>query len=84
MASSRLPLRVCLPERVARGVAEDMLFSGRSLSGQEAFELGLVTGLDKDPVDAAFTYYETHLAPLSASSLRRAVDGCAPRSRGAP
>jgi len=68
------PAASCLlPERVARGIAEDMLFSGRSLSGQEAYECGLVAGLDKDPLDAAFTYYGTHLAPLSASSLRHAV-----------
>jgi len=68
------PAASCLlPERMGRAAAEDMLFSGRTLSGQEAFELGLVSGLDKDPLDAAFAYYETHLAPLSASSLRHAV-----------
>lgn len=68
------PAASCLlSERVGRAVAEDMLFSGRSLTGQEAYEAGLVTTLDKDPLDAAISYYRSFLKPFSASSLRHVV-----------
>lgn len=62
-----------LPERVGQARAEDLLFSGRSTSGEEAFAMGLVEFLAEDPEQAALAYFDEHLAPRSASSLRFAV-----------
>ncbi|NIR31319.1 MAG: cyclohexa-1,5-dienecarbonyl-CoA hydratase [Gammaproteobacteria bacterium] len=68
------PAASCLlPERVARAAAEDLLFSGRIVSGEEAHHIGLVDALATDPEGAALEYFHTHLAPRSASSLRFAV-----------
>ena len=62
-----------LPERMFRGAAEDMLFSGRSISGEEGYRSGLVQALSPDPEAAALAYFDDNLARLSSSSLRWAV-----------
>ncbi|HSM20367.1 MAG TPA: cyclohexa-1,5-dienecarbonyl-CoA hydratase [Hyphomicrobiales bacterium] len=68
------PAASCLlPERIGQGAAEDLLYSGRSISGEEASRLGLVNELAGDPDAAALAYFDAHLAPRSASSLRFAV-----------
>lgn len=68
------PAASCLlPLRIGQMHAEDILLSGRSITAEEALRCGLITAIADDPVAAAFEYYETHLAPLSASSLRLAV-----------
>lgn len=68
------PAASCLmPDRVGQAKAEDLLYSGRAVSGEEAFSLGLVDAIDPDPEAAAIAYVETHLKPKSASSLRMAV-----------
>ena len=68
------PAASCLlPERVSQPVADDILFTGRSLDAEEAYRVGLVDKIAGDPLEAAFDYYEKHLASLSASSLRFAV-----------
>ena len=64
---------VLLPRRVGRARAEDLLLSGRSATAQEAHEWGLVTAVTDDPAAAALDYVDTHLAGLSAASLRFAV-----------
>jgi cyclohexa-1,5-dienecarbonyl-CoA hydratase len=66
-ASAMLPLR--LPQMDA----EDMLLSGRSIDGTRAGAIGLAAVIDADPEAAALAYFETHLEPLSASSLQLAV-----------
>ena len=53
--------------------AEDLLFSGRSITADEALRIGLVTAVAEDPDQAALDYFDQHLAPLSASTLRFAV-----------
>lgn len=63
---------VLLPERMRRGAAEDLCMTGRSLSGEAARLEGLADELAEDPVLAAEQYFETHLAPHSATSLRHA------------
>lgn len=68
------PAASCLlPERVSRAVANDLLFSGRSLSGHEAVTAGLANAVADDPTEAALAYFDRHLASTSSSSLRYAV-----------
>lgn len=68
------PAASCLlPERIGQSAAEDLLYSGRSISGTEALALGLVDSVDDNPEEAALAYFDRHLAPKSASSLRFAV-----------
>jgi cyclohexa-1,5-dienecarbonyl-CoA hydratase len=62
-----------LPERIGQAQAEDLLFSGRSITAETAHQVGLVTALAEDPEQAALAYFKEYLAPLSASSLRFAV-----------
>ncbi len=68
------PAASCLmPERMGQARAEDLLYSGRSVTADEALASGLVDMLAGDPSAAALTWVKTHLAPKSASSLRLAV-----------
>jgi len=68
------PAASCLmPERMGQARAEDLLYSGRSVKGDEALATGLVDALADDPSAAALAWIETHLKPKSASSLRLAV-----------
>ncbi|MCP3970431.1 MAG: cyclohexa-1,5-dienecarbonyl-CoA hydratase [Rhodobacteraceae bacterium] len=68
------PAASCLmPERLGQARAEDLLYSGRSVRGEAALEIGLVDALDADPEAAAIAWVETHLKPKSAASLRMAV-----------
>ncbi|MGO9483786.1 MAG: cyclohexa-1,5-dienecarbonyl-CoA hydratase [Rhodomicrobium sp.] len=68
------PAASCLlPERIGLASAEDMLISGRSFTAEEAYRAGLVTEIAADPEAAALEYFDKHLAPKSASSLRFAV-----------
>lgn len=68
------PAASCLlPERVGQSRAEDLLYSGRSVSGTEAGVMGLVDHVADDPEAAALEYFDKHLAAKSASSLRLAV-----------
>ena len=62
-----------LPERIGPSRAADLLFSGRSIGAEDAHRIGLVDALADDPSHAALAYFEEHLAPRSASSLRIAV-----------
>jgi cyclohexa-1,5-dienecarbonyl-CoA hydratase len=68
------PAASCLlPERIGQPRAEDLLYSGRSVSGEEALAIGLVDAVAEDPQAAALEYFDKHLAGKSASSLRLAV-----------
>jgi cyclohexa-1,5-dienecarbonyl-CoA hydratase len=68
------PAASCLlPERIGQANAEDLLFSGRSISAEEAFRIGLVQDVDESPEQAALRWFDKYLANLSASSLRFAV-----------
>ena len=53
--------------------ALDLLLSGRSISGAEAAAIGMVREATGDPERAALGYFDEHLKPKSASSLRYAV-----------
>jgi len=68
------PAASCLmPDRVGQSRAEDLLYSGRSVSGEQALGMGLVDAVADDPLAAALGYFDKYLAPKSASSLRIAV-----------
>ena len=67
------PAASCLlPYRVGQGVAEDLLFSGRTIDGEEAKAIGLVEFLAEDPEAAALAYFDAHLETKSAAALRYA------------
>jgi cyclohexa-1,5-dienecarbonyl-CoA hydratase len=68
------PAASCLlPEVVGPARAADLLWSGRSISGTEAVAIGLAQSAAADPERAALSYFDEHLKPKSASSLRLAV-----------
>ena len=68
------PAASCLlPERIGQANAEDLLFSGRSISAEEALRMGLVQVVDQGPETAALDWFDENLAQLSSSSLRFAV-----------
>jgi cyclohexa-1,5-dienecarbonyl-CoA hydratase len=64
---------VLLPTRVNQPMAEDLLFSGRSIGAQEAQAAGLVQSVSDDPDAAALAYFNQHLAGKSAASLACAL-----------
>ncbi len=69
------PAASCLlPRLVARCHAEDLLYSGRGVSGARAAEIGLAASAAVDPEAAALAYFDDHLAGLSASTLHLAVE----------
>jgi cyclohexa-1,5-dienecarbonyl-CoA hydratase len=64
---------VALADRIGRSRAEDLCLSGRSITAEEAREIGLVDEIADDPSEAALFYAREHLLKHSASSLRLAV-----------
>lgn len=68
------PAASCLlPELIGPVRALDLLLSGRSITGAEAVHIRLATEAAQNPSAAALAYFEEHLKPKSASSLRQAV-----------
>lgn len=68
------PAASCLlPERIGRAAAEDILLSGREISGEEAVKIGLAHVATRDPEAVALAYFEAHFVNKSSSSLRYAV-----------
>ncbi len=68
------PAASCLlPELIGPQRAFDLLISGRSISGADAASMGLATAASADPQQAALDYFQEHLQPKSAQSLRLAV-----------
>ncbi len=62
-----------LPERIGQARADDLLLSGRTVSGTQAHAMGLVTTTATDPEAAALGYFDEHLAGLSGAALRCAT-----------
>jgi len=68
------PAASCLlPESIGPQRSLDLLLSGRTISGAEAVSVGLAREAAPDPERAALAYFDEHLKPKSASSLRYAV-----------
>jgi cyclohexa-1,5-dienecarbonyl-CoA hydratase len=68
------PAASCLlPEVIGPQRAIDLLLSGRSITGSDAVAMGLAHAAAVDPAAAALAYFEEHLKPKSASSLRHAI-----------
>ena len=68
------PAASCLlPELIGPQRAFDLLVSGRSITGAQAAAIGIAHEAAADPEHAALAYFEEHLKPKSASSLRHAV-----------
>jgi cyclohexa-1,5-dienecarbonyl-CoA hydratase len=68
------PAASCLlPELIGPVRSFDLLVSGRSITGGEAVAMGIAHESATDPEHAALAYFEEHLKPKSASSLRYAV-----------
>ena len=59
-----------LPLRVGQARADDLILTGRSVSGEEALAMNLV---DEDPEAAVEAWATEHLLPKSAAALRYAV-----------
>ncbi|RAU20138.1 cyclohexa-1,5-dienecarbonyl-CoA hydratase [Paramagnetospirillum kuznetsovii] len=68
------PAASCLlPERMPRVAAEDLLYSGRSITGEDALRLGIANAVADEPEAAALAWFDAGPAKHSASSLRFAV-----------
>ncbi len=68
------PAASCLlPELIGPQRSLDLLLSGRSITGAQAAAIGIACEAVADPEHAALAYFEEHLKPKSASSLRYAV-----------
>ena len=68
------PAASCLlPELIGPQRAFDLLVSGRNITGAQAAAIGIAHEAAADPEHAALAYFEEHLKPKSASSLRYAV-----------
>lgn len=68
------PAASCLlPRRVGQAAAEDLLVSGRSVTGADAKAIGLVDALADDPASAALAYFDAQLAPKSAAAIIHAL-----------
>lgn len=68
------PAASCLlPELVGPQRSLDLLLSGRSITGAQAAAIGIACEAAADPEHAALSFFEEHLKPKSASSLRLAV-----------
>jgi cyclohexa-1,5-dienecarbonyl-CoA hydratase len=68
------PAASCLlPELIGPERALDLLVSGRTVNGATAAAIGMAHEAAADPERAALAYFENHLQPKSASSLRYAV-----------
>ena len=76
------PAASCLlPRLVSRQHAGDLLYSGRTVSGARAAEIGLVLDGGANPEAEALAYFNDNLSGLSASTLRFAVEALRGRFR---
>ena len=64
---------IVLPLKLGQGPADDLILTGRSVSGEEALAMGLTDELADDPVAAVEAWAQKQLAKKSGAALRHAV-----------
>jgi cyclohexa-1,5-dienecarbonyl-CoA hydratase len=62
-----------LPLRLGQGRADELVLTGRSITGNEAQEMGLAEEVAEDPRADIEAWAAEHIAPKSAAALRCAV-----------
>lgn len=70
------PASLILPLKIGQAKADDLLLTGRTITGDEAISIGLTTELfdNRDEMlEGVDTWVQEHILPKSASSLRFAV-----------
>ncbi len=70
------PASILLPEKIGYARAEELLITGKTISGEEAKTIGLVNELYESKAmmdEEVDKWLEQHIIPKSASSLRYAV-----------
>lgn len=62
-----------LPHRAGQSAADDLVFSGRSITAPEAKQMGLVYSVSADPQAELDDFLAKHLLPKSATALQFAA-----------
>jgi cyclohexa-1,5-dienecarbonyl-CoA hydratase len=62
-----------LPHLIGQSAADDLVLSGRSLTAQEAKQMGLVYSVSADPQIALEDFLAQHILPKSATALQFAA-----------
>ena len=62
-----------LPHRIGQSAADDLVLSGRSISAQEAKQLGLVYSISSEPEEKLNEFITKYILPKSAAALQFAV-----------
>ena len=62
-----------LPHRIGQSAADDLVLSGRSISAQEAKQLGLVHSISSEPEKELGEFISNHILPKSAVALKYTV-----------
>jgi cyclohexa-1,5-dienecarbonyl-CoA hydratase len=65
-----------LPHRIGQSAADDLVLSGRSISAQEAKQLGLVYSVSADPQKALDEFISKYILPRSRVALQFAAKSC--------
>jgi len=65
-----------LPHRIGQSAADDLVLTGRSITAQEAKQLGLVHSVSSEPVKALEEFLSTHILPKSTVALQFSVKSC--------
>ncbi len=62
-----------LPHRIGQSAADDLVLTGRSITAQEAKQLGLVHTVSSEPVKELEEFISTHILPKSTVALQFSV-----------
>ncbi len=65
-----------LPHRIGQSAADDLVLTGRSITAQEAIQLGLVHSVSSEPLKALEEFISTHILPKSTIALQFSVKSC--------
>ena len=62
-----------LPHRIGQSAADDLVLTGRSITAQEAKQLGLVHTVSSEPLKELEEFISTHILPKSTIALQFSV-----------